>query len=260
MRSFFVLVALSACSSFTSTSTLSAEDELLLSATNGAEEGMVSRAALGAVGAEEDPDQPPLFRECNADGTFAGLFESYDADRDAELSQSEATDVEQTHAGRDELAERDAMMRMALLGLIYDTNEDGELSDDERAPLYEDFTLRCEALSALLLETFDADGDGALSDEELATAESTMEAEREAHRAEMEQCMEEEGRGESGEGGPDRLGPPPEPGSRMVPPGLESFDADGDELLSDAELSSLREALRDRIRNGEPIVEPPEGN
>lgn len=251
MRSspLFILVALSACSSFSDT--LTAEQEMLLSTTSGAEEALASRAALGALTPTEDPDQPPLFRECDAEWTFTGIREGYDRDQDGGLSSEEQGDCQDAHAGRDDMEERSARMRMAMLGLIYDTGEDGSLSDAEKAPLYEDFTARCEALHAMVLAEFDADGDGALSDEELATAESTLSAERDAAHAEMEERMAEE-RGE--------LGPPPgppEPGSREVPPGMESYDTDSDGLLSDTELATLREALRAKIRSGEPMVEPP---
>lgn len=242
-------LALSACSALTS-STLSADDEILLSTTSGAEEALASRATLGAMTPSEDPDQPPLFRECSAEWTFIGIEERYDRDQSGDLDEAEAADCQDARAGRDDMEERNAHMRMAMLGLIYDLSEDGTLSDEEKAPLYEDFTARCEALSALVLAEFDADGDGALSDAELESAQRALEAEREAHRAEMEARMAEEG-------GPGSHGPPPEPGSRQVPPGMESFDLDGDELLSDAELSALRDAVRAKIRSGEPLAEPP---
>lgn len=250
MRPVFALALLAGCASLQS-STLSAEAELLLSSINGPEETLSARAAFGAVSTEEDPDAPPMMHECNPDGFNAELFEQYDADRSGELGDEESSDVTDAHAGRDDMQRREAEMRFHLLGLIYDTDEDGALSDDEKAPLYEDFTARCEVLNARLLEEFDADGDGELSDEELATAEETLKAERDAMHEEMEGRRGEEG---------DPLGahgPPPEPGSRQVPPGMEEFDTDSDGTFSDDELATCREALRERVRSGEPLFEPP---
>lgn len=244
MRCVLLNLLLSACSGVGDS--LSADEELLLSATGGAEEGLVSRAAYGALGAESDPDQPPLLRECDADGTYHDIFASYDADGDGALDHPEQEDVSDARADRGDIERREIEMRWRMMLLIYDLDEDGALSDSERATLFDDFTVRCEVLSDKLLAEFDADGDGTLSADELATATATLEAERAAHYAEM--------------GPPEgHDGPPPEPGSRAVPPGLEHYDTDGDALLSDAELSALRDALRALIRAGEPPVEPPAG-
>ena len=250
MRPVFALALLAGCASLSS-STLSADAELLLSSLNGPEETLAARAAFGAVSTEEDPDAPPMFHECNPDGFNADLFEQYDADHSGDLSDEESSDVEGAHAGRDDMEQREAEMRFHLLGLIYDTDEDGTLSDAEKAVLFDDFTVRCDVLNAKLLADFDADGDGALSDEELATAEETLQAERDEMREEMEGRMDEAG---------DPLGahgPPPEPGSRQVPPGLEEFDTDSDGTFSDEELAACRESLRERVRSGEPLFEPP---
>lgn len=247
MRHAVMLLALVGCQSL-STSSLSADEELVLSVTNGPEEALVARGEYGVSGTAEDPDAPPLFRECDAEGFHAELFGSYDADNSGELGQDEEAEVEATHAGRDEREQQEAHMRWHLLGLIYDTDEDGALSESEQSVLFDDFTVRCEALEAMLIAQFDADGDGSLSDAELSTAAETLEAEREAMRAELD---------ERHPGGPEELGPPPEPGSREVPPGLEDFDTDADGLLSDAELDALRTELRAHVRAGDPIFEPP---
>ena len=250
MRSVFALALLAGCSSF-SLSSLSADEELILSSINGPEETLSARAALGAVSTEADPDAPPLARECDADGFHAELLDSYDADQSGQLDGAEPDDVTGAHAGRDDMERREAEMRMHLLGLIYDTDESGDLSDDEKAVLFDDFTVRCDVLNAKLLSEFDADGDGALSEDELRTAEETLRAERDQMRAELDERRGEEG---------DPLGcdgERPEPGSRAVPPGLEDFDADSDGQFSDAELAAAREALRERVRSGEPLFEPP---
>lgn len=250
MRSLFVLLALVGCQT-SSNSTLSAEAEMLLSATNGDEEALASRASYGSADSSEDPDRPPLFRECNADGTWHEIYDSYDVNADQTLDESEQSQVQDAHGGRDPMEAQMADMRWRLMLLIYDLDEDGTLSDDERAAMFSDFTERCEVLSSALLEEFDTDGDGALSADEEQAAMDAMEAERESRRGEMEEHNRGEGRPEGD------CGAPPEAGSRQVPPGLESYDADEDGTLSDAELSALRDALRARVRAGDPIVEPP---
>ena len=237
---------LSACDS--SGTTVSADGEILLSTTGGAEEGLTSRDTMGDLAPSGDPDQPPLGRECDASGTYTGIFSEYDVNANQSLDTGECQSVQDAHADRDDLAQRDAEMRWHLMLLIYDLDEDGALSDTEKSPLFDDFTTRCQVLAAKLLADFDADDDGTLSDSELATAQATIEADQEAQRAAMQQAMADH---------PDQMGPPPEPGSREVPPGLESYDTDSDGLLSDAELSTLRDALRARVRAGDPIAEPP---
>ena len=198
MRCVFAFALLAGCSSLSS-STLSADEELLLSSINGPEETLASRAAFGAVSTEEDPDAPPLFHECDPDGFHAELFEDYDADESGALDGAEPDDVlEQGRryaliAGRDDMERRQAEMRMHMLGLIYDTDESGDLSDAEKSVLFEDFTVRCDTLNAMLLADFDADGDGTLSESELQTAADTLNADLEEMRAEMDERAHEEG-------------------------------------------------------------------
>lgn len=244
MRALLVTLALSGCTGLGSS--LSAEAELLLSATNGAEEGLASRAVEGGLGPAEDPDQPPLFRECSGEQTWEDIFARYDADGDHALGEEEAAEVEAGRGGRDDFERHMAERRWHLMLVIYDLDGDHDLSEPEQSTLLEDFGARCELLHEQLVATYDADGDGALSDEELATAEEALRAEEEARRAEMEARFAEEH--------PD--GPPPGPPPE-VPPELAGFDTDGDEAFSEEELVVLRETLRARVRAGEPIVEPP---
>lgn len=254
MRPLFFPLALTFAASFAgcdatnSSTVVPADGEILLSTTGGVEEGLASRSTPGDLAPSGDPDQPPPMRECDASGTYTGIFSGYDVNANSRLDDAECQSVEDAHAGRDDMAERDAQMRWHMMLLVYDLDEDGALSDTEKVPLFDDFTTRCQTLSAKLLADFDADGDGTLSDAELATAEAIIEADHEAQRAEMEANMADH---------PDQMGPPPEPGSRQVPPGMESFDTDGSGLLSDAELSALRDALREAIRAGDPLVPPP---
>ncbi len=78
--------------------------------------------------------------------------------------KGESSDVEGAHVGRDDMEQRQVEMRVYVVGLIYDSNEDGSLSDEEKAVLFEVFTARCE---------FDTDSAGPFSDE-LATCRTAL--------------------------------------------------------------------------------------
>ena len=240
----------------TSTDAIDARSELLISATSGAEEAL-ARGDDGEAAPTEDPDQPPLFRECDAEGTFVGLMARYDEDGDGELGPPEEDAVFDARAERDPDEAMRGEQRMHFLGLVYDTDRSGEIDDDdELTVLFEDFTVRCEVLHTRLLEDFDADGDGTLSEEE-------MQAAGDAIRAEME-SIREDGPPEcdSGEGGPEGMGGPgAERGERpdpdAVPEPLSDYDTDGDGLWSDEELDGFRADARAAIRDGAPLGGPP---
>lgn len=255
------VIALAGCG--LTSSSLDAESALLVSATSGAEEAM-ARSSYGDTSGTEDPDRPPLFRECNAEGEFVGLVGKYDADADGEVTGSEASEVSRRHPGGPE-----AEHRMHLMLLVYDLDGDGTLSDTEKATLFEDFTARCEALHTKLLAEFDTDGDGALSDAEKAAAEAAIEAARtEPHDetdAEHGDCPGMEGDTDGGGRPPrgDRDGERPEgaadgsaPSADSVPPPLAAFDTDADGLWSDEELTAFRTAIREKIRSGDPLLPP----
>lgn len=248
MRGLLIALVLNGCQGIGSnSSSLSAEDEILLSTTNGEEETLAERSTLGGMGDEGDPNRPPIGRECGADGTYTGILDSYDADGDGSLSPEECGSVDDAHSDRDRMEQQMAEMRWHLMLLVYDEDLDGSLSDGEKQNLFDDFTTRCETLYSKLLADFDADGDGALSDSELATADEALRAEHDEHQAEMEQRMED---GEEPSFDPS-AGPP------EIPPGLEDYDTDGDGSFSADELVALRADLRAKIRAGDPVVEPP---
>ncbi len=90
----------------------------------------------------------------------------------------------------------------------FDTDGDGEISEEEREAIREAFQAqRRERMLERMTERFDADGDGELNDEERLAAEAELEA-RDIERQ-----------------------------ARMV----ERFDTDGDGQLSDAENQAARE-------------------
>ena len=90
----------------------------------------------------------------------------------------------------------------------FDTDGDGEISEEEREAIREAFQAqRRERMLERMTERFDADGDGELNDEERLAAEAELEARDIERRARM----------------------------------VERFDTDGDGQLSDAENQAARE-------------------
>lgn len=241
------LLSTFACSSLDGPTDLNAEEQLLLDTVSAEEEGL----AKGGFSEPDAEDRPPMFRECDPAGLFAEKKAEWDRDASGDLDEEEAERCERERegpptgeaAGRPEGGGPEDMRRhhMRILGLIYDTDRSGDLSDEELEVLFEDFELRCEALHDRVLEDFDADGDGELSDEEREAARDAIEAEREERLAEHEARkaeMEEKPEG--------------------LPPFLQDYDVDGDGELSDEELEDFRIDARERIRNGEPPIPMPE--
>lgn len=227
---------------------LSPEAELTLSATNGAEEALVAESKSASTDAVPDGERPDPFRACDAEATYADLFGRYDADADGDLDTRESGAVTDARAER---SDRDARMlrdQWEILLRIYDLDASDDLDAPERATLLDDFTVRCDALQARLLEEFDTDADGALSD-----------TEKDAARADLDERMAEHCEGMR-EGGPPHDGPPEGglfSGPPDLPPPLVEFDADGDGALSDAETATMRAAMREHIRGGDPMGPPP---
>jgi hypothetical protein len=240
----------------------SAEDELLLSAISGEEDYLsgaqtISEDAgdVGAPGGEEaraEGDRqgpPPMFRECDAQGTYTGLFSAYDEDDDQQLGPPEQDEVMNEHAGP-EHGPRGHLLGM--LRIVYDIDADGIFSEEERATLLEDFTVRCGAIQERVLAEFDVDGSGDLDEAEREAAHEAHVSRMDAAREEMEACRDEMGPDErerpedGGERGERGDGPPPIRG-----PLADEFDADGDGEVSESELATLRETMRERIRSGE---------
>jgi len=206
-----LIISTIACSGLTGLDT----DAATLGAITGEEEALAKGGFTDTEG-----EGLPLFRECNP-----------------------AADYQEAEVGSEEGMEgppRREDPRHRMLGLIYDLDGDGELSEEERDTLFEDFQVRCEVLHDRIVEDFDADGSGELSEDEEAEARGAMEAAREERLEERdEQCsrMEEK---------PDGLAP-----------FLEDYDMDGDGEMSDAELDAFRADARERIRDGGPPVELP---
>ena len=139
--------------------------------------------------------------------------------------------------------------RTGLLLMAYDADQSGDLDDDETALLEADLQVRCENRQAQLLEDFDADGDGELSDDEWDAAHEAIRARRDEHRAAIVEQFDTDGDGKLSREERRAAG-----GSLGQMRGLSraslqaEFDVDGNGELDAADLASLRDALRARVR------------
>ena len=166
MRFILPLAFLVGC---TMESTLTGEEEILISALSGEEE-VFSDHDIAARGMQPSEDMPKMFRECDAQGSFEKIFDRYDEDKSSELDEEEKEKVCDGRKDREATQQRRAKHMMELLKWVYDLDEDKELSDTEKEALYADFSERCEQIHQKLLAEFDADGDGVLSGEEQEAA------------------------------------------------------------------------------------------
>jgi Ca2+-binding EF-hand superfamily protein len=241
---FVIALALAGCAGG---SAGSAEDQIAMYAIS-SEDARASDDSTEAAVAESFAAPRPM-GECDPRGAFAETFDRFDHDGDGAIEGEESDEVDEELGPRDEAhrGPREAMWE--LLSTVYDTDGDGELSDAEREDLLGDFEVRCEAMHDRLLADFDADGDGELSEEEMEAAHDAMPEPPEGEEGhEGPPPMGEEGECERPEG------PPPE---GETSPLVAEFDSDGDGELSDSELATLRETVRERIREGAPLLPPP---
>ena len=242
-----------------------AMDELLVSSLSGAEDSMSGETGArmmddgstmdeasggpdGGGGGTDRSKAPPMFRVCDAEGSFIGLVEAYDADESGMVDGPEVDDVEREHAGRKKGPRRHFLH---MLRVVYDTDRSGEFEAGELDLIFTDFTARCEAIHAEVLFQYDADGDGELSDSERDAARDGHMAQMQTEREEMKDCLERPEGAEGGrppEGAGEGMGPDGEP---PFGPLEQEFDADGDGALSEAELATLRAEMRVRIASGE---------
>ena len=250
------ILSLLACSAL---SELSAADELTLSATTGGEESLAPSDSLMTVSAVPANERPDPLRECDASGTYTELFGRFDANADGALDTQESDSV---MTARSDRSDHDAEMvrgQWAMLLAVYDIDGNSVLDDSERATLFADFTERCGVLQAKLLADFDADGDGQLSDSEKDTARASLQKEMGAHGGDAEHGDQpgEDCDHAPPENGTDGDRPAAPAAGELPPPLVDEFDANSDGTLDDAELSTLRDTMRERIRSGAPLMPPP---
>ena len=234
---FVIPFLLLAC---TNESTLTAEEEILISAISGEEEVFTDHD-IAARGMQPSSDMPQLFRTCDAQASFEEIFAQYDRDASDELDEEEAGQVCDERGSREAHHNRRAHHMMTLLKYVYDIDNDGLLSDEERETLYEDFSYRCTQIHQQLLQAYDGDGDGLLSEEERAQIREEAEHRREEGDRHSSGQKAEEGAHRDRRGG-DHKG---------LPPFAREFDVDEDGVLSTEEHENLRETLREKIRSGE---------
>ena len=250
---------------------LTALDELLVTSLSGEEDS--ANAAAGRAEGEEQGEQqgggpggegadqgdrsgpPPMFRDCNAGQTYEGYVDAYDEDGSGDIDSAEGQEIVREHAGP-KGGSREHFLHM--LQLVYDVDADQQLNAEERDAAFSDFTERCEAIHEEVLATYDADGDGVLSETEQEAAREGHLAEVEAEREQTAACeqtcsrdREAERQGARGaEGEESGAAGPAEAGAPWGPLEME-FDADENGELSESELATLRETMRERIRSGE---------
>ena len=174
---FVIPFLLLAC---THDSTLTAEEELLITALSGEEEVFTDHD-ISARGMQPSTDMPELFRTCDAQASFEHIFAQYDRDASEDLDESEAEEGCDERRSREAHQNRRARHMMTLLMYVYDIDGDGSLSEEERIVIYEDFSYRCTQIHQQLLDSYDGDGDGVLNEEE--RAQIPEEAEKQVRRA-----------------------------------------------------------------------------
>jgi Ca2+-binding EF-hand superfamily protein len=227
--------------------TLTAENELILSAIAGEEEDL--RQGEGdftsnALRQNGEIDMPALLRICRAADSYSEILGRYDDDGDGQLSEEERSEVWQARQDRPEHHRRHRAQLWQRLLRIYDTDCDGQLSEEERSALMDDFSARCEALHQRLLETFDADGDGQLDEDEMEALRADLQARRQERRQRMLDRLDHNDDGEidaderpGRDGSHDAHCPP------RRPPACDEH----------GELERARARMRDRIRNGDDL-------
>jgi len=231
-------------------STLTGEEEILISALSGEEE-VFSDHDIAARGMQPSEDMPKMFRECDSKASFQEIFDRYDEDKSAEIEEEEKEKVCDGRKDRETKHQRRAEHMMKLLKFVYDLDNDKVLSETEKELLYEDFSERCEQLHQRLLEEFDTDGDGVLSGEEqeMAKEEARNRHEEGDRHVEREEKYGEEREGEE----PENSGERPKH-RKKLPPFAKDYDLDGDGELNESEKQAFRSDMREKIRSGEPFA------
>lgn len=137
------------------------------------------------------------------------------------------------------------------LAFIYDADNSRSLDDTEEAALNADLSSGCEARNTRLLTTYDTDADGVLSEVETQAAVDTFAAARTARFSEAVAAADADTDGQLTCEEQDAMHRARHEAMHAQREEFTAqFDADGDGTLSDSEKTALREALRERIRQG----------
>jgi len=207
-------------------------------------------AALPAVPGDADG-------VCDLEARRARIMARYDANGDGRLGPAERQQL------KDDLQARGGgfafrfgvlhrLHALKRLRWVFDTNHDGALSTDERVAMRDALEARCERLRANVLARFDANGNGTLEDPEKQAAKDALRARLQALRAQVLSRYDANGDGalddtERAQLRADRVAAFQARKAEVV----AQFDADHDGTLSDAEKTALKNAIIERIMNGQ---------
>ena len=125
----------------------------------------------------------------------------------------------------------------------YDTDGDGEISDEERQAARDAMRARRDEMRAQWVSRWDKDGDGELSEEEMGEARAEREKARKEFEAVLVDRFDADGDGELSEIEREAAYTAMRTEARDY---FNSFDSDGDGQLSDAERQAARDELQRR--------------
>ena len=138
---------------------------------------------------------------------------------------------------------------MKRIMFIYDLDGDRILNEAERNTILADLDIRCQNITAKVLEHFDADEDGMLNEEERAAAKEAWRAKKEDKRSAFREAADTNNDGELSEEERRTAFQARRTKHREKRQALKAqFDADEDGVLSAEEKEALREFLRQQIR------------
>lgn len=232
------------------------------------ESGDVTADAVGAESAtelassaQESAALPELPGDadgvCDFGARRARIMARYDANGDGRLGPAERqqlkNDLEARTGG---FALRFGVMHrvhaLKRLRWVFDTNNDGTLSTEERTAMMDALEARCERIRANVLARFDANGNGTLEDSEKQAAKDALRARIQAFRQNLLTRYDVNGNGvlddtEREQLRADRVAAFQARKAEVV----AQYDTDGDGVLNDAEKTALKNAIIQRIINGQ---------
>ena len=201
-------------------------------------------------GETTDPTNP-----CDLESIRERVMNRFDTDQDGELSEDEQAAMQVAHSDRPERPQhqRRRMMRKHFfkhIRWIYDADDSGTLDDDEKGNLISDLNARCENRWNNFLSQFDHDQSGDLDETEKQEAHQ---ARREAKAQKRQDMLLEYDANENGKLDPSEHRQMREDRRAEIETRGDSFRdtyiGDGDEM-DETERAALRDALREKIRNG----------
>ncbi|MFO0598899.1 MAG: calcium-binding protein [Myxococcaceae bacterium] len=215
-------------------------------------------AAL-AVSADESAAVPEAAPDadgvCDLEGRRQRILARYDANANGQLDRDELAALRSDLADKGGFAARFGVLHrrhvLRRLAWVFDENDDGQLSADERTALIDALHARCERIKANVLAHFDANGDGQLDETERAAAKAALVARVQAQRERIlsQYDVNHDGVLDDGERAQlraDRVAAFKARRAELV----AQFDADHDGTLNAAEKLALRQAIQQRIIDG----------